>query len=141
MAGAWLGPAEELRARVAVDLAGVWSLSYAAELGALRLAQLPGADEDFALTAAAADLGDAVDALEAVAAELPQTGLVVDFGEPPLDEVQACRTALAGLVLSALATLGHAATRPGVEPGVLAASGTALSQLTSAYWRITGTLP
>jgi hypothetical protein len=126
---------------VAVDLGGVWSLTYAAEIGALKLAQLPGADEDFALTAAAADLGDAVDALETVAPDAPRTGLVVDFGDAPLDEIQACRTALAGLILSALATLGQAATRPGLEPAVIAAAGSALARLTSAYWRITGTLP
>lgn len=65
--GEWIGSAEELRSRVALDLGGVWSLAYAAEIGALRLAQLPGADEDFALTAAAGDFGDAVDVLEDVA--------------------------------------------------------------------------
>lgn len=139
--GAWTGPAQSLRARVAADLGGVWSLTYAAEIGALRLAQLPGADEDFALTAAAGDLGDAVDTLETVAPDAPRTGLVVDFGDAPLDEIQACRTALAGLILSALATLGHAATRPGLDPTVIAAAGTTLARLTSAYWRITGTLP
>ena len=124
-----------------MDLAGAWSLSYTAEIGALRLAQLPGADEDFALTAAAGDLGDAVDALEAAAPDLPRTALVVDFGDAPLDEVQACRTALAGLVLSALATLGQAACAAGVEPADLAAAGAAMTHLTSAYWRITGTVP
>jgi len=152
--GAWIRPADQLRASVQTSIAGVWSLTYAAELGALRLALLPGADDDFALTAAAADLGDAVDALEHAVPDLPRTGPVVDFGDAPLDQVQACRTALAGLVLSALATLGRAATRPGPscsggsprdadpsDPAVLAAAGTALARLTSAYWRITGTLP
>ena len=141
-AGAWTGPAEPLRARTQTTIAGVWSLTYTAELGALRLAQLPGADEDLALTTAAADLGDAVEALEAAVPDLPRTGLVVDFGDAPLDEIQACRTALAGLIVSALTTLGQAASHPGtVDPAVLAAAGTALARLTSAYWRITGTLP
>lgn len=139
--GAWIGSAEALRARVAVDLGGVWSLTYAAEIGALKLAQLPGADEDFALTAAAADLGDAVDALEATVPQAPRTGLAIDFGDPPLDEIQACRTALAGLVLSALATLGQSVTRPGTDAAAVAAAGTTTSRLTSAYWRITGTVP
>ena len=140
-AGAWTGPAETLRARTQTTIAGVWSLTYTAELGALRLAQLPGADQDYALATAAADLGDAVEALEAAVPDLPRTGLVVDFGQAPLDEIQACRTALAGLVVSALTTLGQAASQPGVDPAVLAAAGTALARLTSAYWRITGTLP
>ena len=110
--GAWTRPAEHLRASVQATIAGVWTLTHTAELGALRLALLPGADDDLALTTAAADLGDAVDALEHAVPDLPRTGVVVDFGDAPLDEVQACRTALAGLILSALATLGHAVTHP-----------------------------
>lgn len=140
-AGAWTGPARHLQASVEVSVGGAWSLTYTAEIGALRLAALPGADEDFALTAAAGDLGDAVDALETALPDLPSTALVVDLGDAPLDEVQACRTALAGLVLSALATLGHAASRPGLDPGLLIAAGTALARLTSAYWRISGAVP
>lgn len=157
--GAWTRPAEHLRATVHASIAGVWTLTHTAELGALRLALLPGADDDLALTTAAADLGIAADALERAVADLPRTALVVDFGEAPLDEVQACRTALAGLIVSALATLGQAVTHPApgapeattpadqaagagpVDPAVLAAAGTAMARLTCAYWRITGIVP
>ena len=137
--GAWTAPARHLQATSAHDIADIWRLAHTAEIAALRLAMLPGTDDDLALSCAAADLGDAVDALETLDPTLPRTTRWVDLGPAPLDQVTACRSALTGLVLAAITALGRHATDPTQHGETLAMAGTAMPHLASAYRRITGT--
>jgi hypothetical protein len=99
---AWLGPARRL-ANVAAGWEGLWSLLATARRAALALAVLPGLDDDLVFTEAALDLREAVEELEWLHPGLPLRAVSVDLGDAALDQVNACRTALGGLLTAALA--------------------------------------
>jgi hypothetical protein len=113
-----------------------------ARRAALALAVLPGLDDDLTFTAAALDLREAVEELEWVQPGLPLHAVSVDLGDAPLDQVNACRTALGGLLTAALAEAGRLNSLPGEldTPQVLALA--RVSQLAaSAHRRVAERLP
>jgi hypothetical protein len=68
----------------------------------LRMALLPGLDDDLAFTDAGFDLRAAVEELEWLHPDLPGRARAVELGEAPLDMVGACRAAVAGLLVAAV---------------------------------------
>jgi len=141
---AWSGPARRL-ARDLPDrgVAGLWALLHTAELAVLQLALLPGLNDDLRLTEAAFDLQEAVEELEWLHPDLPLRATAVNLGEAPLDQVGACRAAVAGLLLAALDAVARLLSTAGAEldtPEVLALA--RVCQLAgSAHLRVTGRLP
>jgi hypothetical protein len=137
----WLRQAERL-AGVATGWEGLWSVLVTARRAALALAMLPGLDDDLTFTEGALDLREAVEELEWLHPGLPLRAVSVDLGDAPLDQVNACRTALCGLLSGAQnegrrlnGLVGELNT---AEVLVLAR----VSQLVaSAYRRVTGRLP
>jgi hypothetical protein len=104
--------------------------------GAARPGRRPGVHE------AALDLREAVEELEWVHPGLPLRAVSVDLGDAPLDHVNACRTAVGGLLTAVLAEAGRLNRLPGEldTPQVLALA--RVSQLaTSAHRRVAGRLP
>jgi len=124
-------------------LAGLWALLHTAELAVLQMALLPGLNDDLALTEAALDLQEAVEELEWLHADLPLRASAVNLGEAPLDQVGACRAAVAGLLLAALDTVWRLLPTAQVEldtPEVLAV-GRVCQLAGRAHLRVTGRLP
>jgi hypothetical protein len=141
MTVSWLEPVKRL-ADLAAGWDGLWSLLVTARRAALALAVLPGLDDDLAFTEAALDLREAVEELEWVHSGLPLRAVSVDLGDAPLDQVNACRTAVGGLLTAVLAEAGRLNRLPGEldTPQLLALA--RVSQLAaSAHRRVAGRLP
>ncbi len=141
---AWSEPAQVLVAGLPDrGVAGLWVLLHTAELAALRMALLPGLDDDLAFTDAGFDLREAVEELEWLHPDLPGRALAVDLGEAPLDQVGACRAAVAGLLVAALDAVGRLlATATGeLDTPELLALGRVCQLAGSAHRRVTGRLP
>jgi hypothetical protein len=136
----WLRQAERL-AGVATGWEGLWSVLVTARRAALALAMLPGLDDDLTFTEGALDLREAVEELEWLHPGLPLRAVSVDLGDAPLDQVNACRTAVGGLLTAVLAEARRLNRLPGEldTPQVLALA--RVSQLAaSAHRRVTGRL-
>lgn len=143
VAVSWTEPARELVDRLGVGMDALWSLVYAAQTGALRLALVEPLDEDLSLTSAGMDLADALGELEWVRPELAGCSIAVDLGPAPLDDVVACRTSIAGLLAAAVDVVVALLREQGEEldaPDVLALARVA-HQVGSAYTGVTGRLP
>ena len=139
----WTEPARELVDRLGVGMDALWSLTYAAEAGALRLALVEPLDEDLSLTAAGMDLAEALSELEWVRPELAACSLAFDPGPAPLDDVTACRASIAGLLAAAVDVIVGLLRSQGEEldtPYLLAVARVA-HLLGSAYTHVTGRLP
>ena len=147
MGAPWTVPARVLVARLDGGIEGLWSLVYAAQVGALQLALGRGlgggADGDLALTLAAMDLGEAIEELEWHHPDLPADAAAVDLGPAPPDGLADCRLAVAELLVAALDVVAGLLRDP-EEP-----SGTAevlylariVHLLTNAHLRVTGRMP
>src|SRR5205809_531555 len=98
MGGLWSQPACLLVDRLDHDFEGLWSLVYAAQHGALRLALDRQVDSDLSLTLAVMDLGEALEELEWAHPQLPAIAVAVDLGPVPDDSVPDCRAAVAVLL-------------------------------------------
>ena len=139
----WTEPTHELVDRLGVRMDALWSLIYAAQSGALRLALVEPLDEDLSLTAVGMDLAEALSELEWVRPELAGCSVAFDPGPAPLDEVTACRASITGLLAAAVDVIVGLLRRQGEEldtPDVLAVARVA-HLLGSAYTRVTGRLP
>ena len=85
-----------------LDLSGVWSLLYAAQRAALRLALDAGLDRDLSLTLAATDLGEALEELEWHHHDLPAGAAALDLGPIPAGATKDCLRAIEELLWGAL---------------------------------------
>ena len=139
----WTQPAQELVDRLEVGMDALWSLIYAAQTGALSLALVEPLDEDLSLTEAGMDLADALGELEWVRPELTAGSVAVDLGPAPLDDVSACREAIAGLLAAAVDVVVGLLREQGEQldtPDLLAVARVA-HLVSSAYTQVTGRLP
>jgi len=140
MTVSWLEPAKRI-ADVAAGWDGLWCLLVTARREALALAVLPGLDDDLRFTEAALDLREAVEELEWLHPDLPLRAVTVEFGDAPLDKVNACRTAVTGLLTAALATARQLNSLPGELNTAAVLALARVSQLAaSAHRRVTGLL-
>lgn len=98
----WTRPARVLVDRAAPDLPGLWSLLYAAQRGALRLALDTRADGDLSLTLAAMDLGEALEELEWNHPDLAGGAVALDLGPIPVGAMDDCLCAVGDLLAGAL---------------------------------------
>ena len=98
----WTRPARVLVDRAAPDLPGLWSLLYAAQRGALRLALDTRADGDLSLTLAAMDLGEALEELEWNHPDLAGGAVALDLGPIPVGATDDCLCAVGELLAGAL---------------------------------------
>ena len=120
----------------------LWSLIYAGQAGALRLALVEPLDEDLSLTSAGMDLAEALSELEWVRPELATGSLAFDPVLSPLDEVTAYRASIVGLLRVAVDVVVGLLREQGEEldtADVLALARVA-NLLGSAYTRMTGHL-
>jgi hypothetical protein len=143
VAVSWTEPARELVDRLGVGMDALWSLIYAAQSGALRLALAEPLDEDLSLTSAGMDLAEALSELEWVRPELASYSVAFDPGPAPQDDVTACRTSIAGLLAAAVDVIVGMLRSQGEEldtPDLLAVARVA-HLIGSAYTRVTGRLP
>lgn len=143
MAVSWMQPARELVERLGVGMDALWSLVYAAQSGALRLALVEPLDEDLSLTSAGMDLAEALGELEWVRPELATCSIALDLGPARLDDVIGCRASVTGLLAAAVDVIVALLRGQGEEldtPEVLAL-GRVAHQVGSAYTRVTGRLP
>ena len=141
---AWIEPAQRLAQWLPNrGLSGLWTLLHTAELAVLQMALLPGLDDDLSFTEAGFDLQEAVEELEWVHADLPLRATAVNLGSAPLDQIAACRAAIATLLVAALDTVGRLLPTASAEldtPEVLALA--RVCQLAGrAHVRVTGRLP
>ena len=139
----WTQPAQELVDRLGIGMDALWSLIYAAQVGALSLALVEPLDEDLSLTEAGMDLADALGELEWVCPELTAGSVAVDLGPAPLDDVSACRAAIAGLLAAAVDVVVALLREQGEEldtPDLLAVARVA-HLVGSAYTQVSGRLP
>jgi hypothetical protein len=114
-------------------LAGLWSLVFAAQHGALRLALDRGLDGDLSLTLAAMDLGEALEDLE----------WAVDLGPAPADAVSDCRAAITELLAGGLdvaADMLRDSAQDLDTPDVLCLA-RVVHLLSNAHLRVTGRMP
>jgi len=102
MSDQWMPSARVLVDRVEHGLEGLWSLVFAAQNGALRLAQDRELDGDLSLTLAAMELGEALEELEWTDPELPAVATSLVLGPAPPDELADCRAAVGVLLVGAL---------------------------------------
>jgi len=139
----WMQPAQVLVDRLDHGLAGLWSLTYAAQHGALRLDLDRDVDGDLSLTLAAMDLGEALEDLEWAYPDLPTVAVAVDLGPVPADAVSDCRAALAVLATGGLDMAAEVLRDPSQEldtPDVLCLA-RVVHLLSNAYLRVTGQMP
>ena len=147
MSAPWTVPARVLVAQLDRGIEGLWSLVYAAQVGALQLALgrglSGGADGDLALTLAAMDLGEAIEELEWHHPDLPVVAAAVDLGPAPPDGLADCRLAVAELLVAALdqvAGLLRDPEQPLDTTDVLYLA-RIVHLLTNAHLRVTGRMP
>lgn len=115
MSALWTGPARVLVDRAAPDLAGLWSLLFAAQRGALRLALDPRVDRDLSLTLAAMDLGEALEELEWCHPDLSDGAVALDLGPIPYGATDDCRRAIGELLAGALSRTVDTLRRSGPD--------------------------
>ena len=143
MAVSWMEPARELVNRLGIGLDALWSLIYAAQTGALRLALVEPLDEDLALTEAGMDLAETLGELEWIRPELRAGPVAFDPGPAPLDDVTACRAVVTGLLVASVDVAVGLLREQGEDldtPDVLAVARVA-HLLGLAYRGLTGRLP
>lgn len=139
----WTRPARVLVAELGASLGDLWSLVFAAQRGALRLALDRGLDGDLSLTLAAMDLGEALEDLEWAHPGLPAVSVAVDLGPVPVDGVRDCLNAIAVLLAGGLdvaADLLRGSARDLDTPDVLCLA-RVVHLLSSAHVRVTGEMP
>lgn len=143
VAVSWTESAGELVERLGVGMDALWSLIYAAQSGALRLALLEPLDEDLSLTSAGMDLAEALSELEWVRPELAACSVALDPGPAPLGDVAACRESIAGLLGVAVDVIVGLLRAQGEELDTsdLLAVARVAHLIGSAYTRVTGRLP
>jgi hypothetical protein len=139
----WTRPACLLVDRLGPGFEGLWSLVYAAQHGALRLALDRQADGDLSLTLAAMDLGEALEELEWAHPQLPAIAVAVDLGPVPADSVADCRAAVAVLLTGELKTTTGLLRDPSDDVGTpeILCLARIVHLLTNAHLRITGRMP
>ena len=147
MSAPWTVPARVLVAQLDRGIEGLWSLVYAAQVGALQLALCRGldggADGDLALTLAAMDLGEAIEELEWHHPDLPVVAAAVDLGPAPPDGLADCHLAVAELLVAALGVVTDLLRDP-EEPlgtGEVLYLARIVHLLTNAHVRVTGRMP
>lgn len=98
----WEDLSSELIDRLGIGMEAIWALVRAAQSGALALALVEPLDGDLSLSDAAGVLGDALEELELLRPELAAGGVAGELGPVPLDGLSGYRTAIAGLLGTAL---------------------------------------
>lgn len=139
----WTQPARVLVEGLDHGLAGLWSLVYAAQHGALRLVLDRDVDGDLSLTFVAMDLSEALEDLEWAHPDLPAAAVAVDFGPVPADAVSDCRAAVSVLVAGGLDMAAGVLRDPSLDldtPDVLCLA-RVVHLLSNAYLRVTGEMP
>ena len=139
----WTRPARVLVDGLDGGLAGLWSLVFAAQHGALRLALDRGLDGDLSLTLAAMDLGEALEDLEWAHPDLPAVAVAVDLGPVPADAVSDCRAAITKLLAGGLDVAADVLRDSSQEldtPDVLCLA-RVVHLLSNAHLRVTGRMP
>lgn len=139
----WTQPARALVDGVDSGMAGLWSLVFAAQHGALRLALDRGMDDDLSLTLAAMDLGEALEDLEWSHPDLPAVAVAVDLGPVPAGAVSDCRAAIAELlagILDVAADVLRDSSQDLDSPDVLCLA-RVVHLLSNAHLRVTGRMP
>jgi len=139
----WTEPARVLVDRTDHGLAGLWSLVFAAQHGALRLALDRHLDGDLSLTLAAMDLGEALEDLEWASPDLPAVAVAVDLGSVPVDAVGDCRVAIGVLLAGGLEMTAGLLRDPSQDldtPDVLCLA-RVVHLLSNAHLRVSGRMP
>jgi hypothetical protein len=139
----WSEPTRRLVAELrGGGLGEVWTLLYAAAQATLRMALLPGLDEDLDFTESAMDLREAVEQLEWDHPGLPAVALAVDLGEPRLDEIAGCRAAIGQLLTAALEVAGRLLDDGGdLDVADVLVLARVMHLATQTHLRVTGRLP
>lgn len=139
----WTQPARVLVDGVDGGLAGLWSLVFAAQHGALRLALDRGLDSDLSLTLAAMDLGEALEDLEWAHPDLPTVGVAVDLGPVPADAVSDCRAAMAVLLAGGLDVAADVLrdSSQDLDTSDVLCLARVVHLLSKAHMRLTGRMP
>ena len=148
MSAPWTVPARVLVAQLDRGIDGLWSLVYAAQVGALQQLALcrgldGGADGDLALTLAAMDLGEAIEELEWHHPDLPAVAAAVDLGPAPPDDLADCRVAVAELLVAALDVVAGLLRDPEqpMDTAEVLYLARIVHLLTNAHLRVTGRMP
>jgi hypothetical protein len=139
----WTQPARVLVDGLDGGFEGLWSLVFAAQHGALRLALDRGMDDDLSLTLAAMDLGEALEDLEWAHPDLPAVAVALDLGPVPADAVSDCRAAIAELLAGALDVAAEVLRDSSQDldtPDVLCLA-RVVHLLSNAHLRVTGRMP
>ena len=143
MSAPWTVPARVLVAQLDRGIEGLWSLVYAAQVGALQLALGRGLDGDLALTLAAMDLGEAIEELEWHHPDFPAVAAAVDLGPAPSDGLADCREAFTELLAAALDTAAGLLRDPDqpLDTTEVLYLARIVHLLTNAHLRVTGRMP
>jgi hypothetical protein len=110
----WTEPVHTLLRSAPVSMIGLWSLLQTGAVAAAEFSLLPALDDDLRLTSACADLREAAGELEWAHPHLPASGVVLDIGPAPLDDVNGCRTAINALITAGLNTVIRLLEHPDV---------------------------
>lgn len=102
MTVSWEDLSCELVDRLGIGLDVTWSLLFTAQSGALALSLIAPLDEDLSLSDASRVMGEALEELEQLRPELAAGGLAADLGPVHLDGLTYYRTAITGLLGTAL---------------------------------------
>jgi hypothetical protein len=147
MAQNWAEPARLMVERLLLDhgsggLSGLWSLAKAAQQATLRVALDPHADPDLSMTHAAMDLGELLEELEWADPTVATLAVAVEMGHPP-DDPEACRQAIASLLVGALELTAAALRAPAGDSSTahILMLARVVHLLTSAHLRVAGRLP
>ena len=147
MSAPWTAPARVLVAQLDRGIEGLWSLVYAAQIGALQLALHRGlgseVDSELALTLAAMDLGEAIEELEWHHPDLPAVASALDLGPAPPNGLADCRLAVAELLMAALDLVAGLLRDPEqpMETTEVLYLARIVHLLTNAHHRVTGRMP
>ena len=98
----WTKPVHAFTAPMPVTMVGLWSLLMTGAVAASRLSLVPTLDDDLSLTEASEDLRKAACALESAHPLLPVTGVVLDVGPAPTDDLAGSRSAIRTLIQTSL---------------------------------------
>jgi hypothetical protein len=140
----WAEPARDLIGRLPPTLPGLWAGIHATLLATTWLGESDPRRWDTTCMEGALDLGEALGELEWVDPALPVDAPTVDLGPvTPLDDFDTCLASTAELMCDCVALAIRLLERPGdahLEVGGLVAVSRAVTLLSRAHLRLTGTL-
>jgi hypothetical protein len=140
MVMSWTEPAHVLIDRVPRDLGGLWSLLYAAELGAVHQTSAVGVDGD--VVGVVIDLREAVEELEWQHPDVDRGQAAIDLKPPETGGAgNECEAVLASLLGAAVGMCADLIRDPTMSVADVLMLARVVTLVTSGHLRLTGHLP